>query len=297
MHDYLQKIKQLCNFHYQQDFWKNELPLQPKANIMKPFKGRLEKSISTMYGPEDLSTYPIFQGGFINFGYWDPLPQTPTLEDRIQASQRLYEEIFKRLELSENDSALEIGCGKGLGSALAWNLYHPKRLYGLDATPEQIERCKKSFSDLVKQNAVEFIEARAHNLPFADDSLDKIYSVEVLQHVENLQAVFEDVFRALKPNGKFVLTTFFAQKDGVTDSIKDFIQTANNNIDFFHPIATVSDCLKEIGFTNLKVENIGSYVWQGFDNWCALTANNWARNWLVVHKKGWVDYYIISAQK
>ena len=45
-----------------------------------------------MYGPQDLSSLPLFAGGFINFGYWRgiPLDGELSVEQRISSQQQLY---------------------------------------------------------------------------------------------------------------------------------------------------------------------------------------------------------------
>ena len=40
-------------------------------------------------------------------------------------------------------------------------------------------------------------------LPFADNFFDAIVDVVSLQHVEDKEAVLKEVYRCLKPNGKF----------------------------------------------------------------------------------------------
>lgn len=42
-------------------------------------------------------------------------------------------------------------------------------------------------------------------LPFEDESFDKVRAKQVLEHIENLEKVFEEVYRVLKENGKFIV--------------------------------------------------------------------------------------------
>jgi ubiquinone/menaquinone biosynthesis C-methylase UbiE/uncharacterized protein YbaR (Trm112 family) len=43
--------------------------------------------------------------------------------------------------------------------------------------------------------------ADAHNLPFADETFDKIVALEVLHHMERVETVFSELYRVLKPGG------------------------------------------------------------------------------------------------
>lgn len=42
-------------------------------------------------------------------------------------------------------------------------------------------------------------------LPFDDESFDKVLAKQVLEHIENLEALFEEVYRVLKDGGKFIV--------------------------------------------------------------------------------------------
>jgi len=42
-------------------------------------------------------------------------------------------------------------------------------------------------------------------LPFADNSFDKVRAKQVLEHIEHVEAVFEEVYRVLKDGGSFVV--------------------------------------------------------------------------------------------
>ena len=69
------------------------------------------------YGPEDLSSLPLFAGGFINFGYWRgiPLDGELSVEQRISSQRQLYRLVLRALDVSSPDRILEVGCGLGLG--------------------------------------------------------------------------------------------------------------------------------------------------------------------------------------
>ena len=53
------------------------------------------------------------------------------------------------------------------------------------------------------------ILASGYNLPFKDNVFDTIISTEVLEHLENPQIFVNEIYRVLKHNGAFFLTTRF----------------------------------------------------------------------------------------
>ena len=59
-----------------------------------------------MYGPQDLSSLPLFAGGFINFGYWRgiPLDGELSVEQRISSQQQLYRLVLRALDVSSGSA-------------------------------------------------------------------------------------------------------------------------------------------------------------------------------------------------
>jgi ubiquinone/menaquinone biosynthesis C-methylase UbiE len=55
-------------------------------------------------------------------------------------------------------------------------------------------------------NYGKLLVADAHKLPFDEHSFSSVMSISVLEHIEGVQTVFHEVFRALKPGGVLVFT-------------------------------------------------------------------------------------------
>lgn len=56
-------------------------------------------------------------------------------------------------------------------------------------------------------------QADAENIPFKDNSFDYILSYGVLHHSENTQQAFDEIYRVLKPKGKFFIMVY--NKDSI----------------------------------------------------------------------------------
>lgn len=66
-----------------------------------------------------------------------------------------------------------------------------------DKTLEQIGNKKKIYS----------VFGNCEELPFADNSFEKIIMMEVIEHIENDEAAISELSRVLKKNGKLIMTT------------------------------------------------------------------------------------------
>lgn len=255
--------------------------------------GRDEKTLGMMYGAEDLSLAPVFQGGFINFGLWNSLPEPMTEAHRVESSKDLYRRVFSALEFSPSEIALDVGCGRGLGCDLLKKEYHVAQITGLDVTPEQVERAYKTHPDL------EFVLGAAEALPFADASFTRIFSVEAAQHFLSLPTFLTEAFRVLKKSGRLGITTFFAEDEKSLAPLAELFPTVRNGIDRIIPLPLVAVELASAGFEAVQIERIGENVWEGFDRWVAQTeqASGWARNWAKAYKSQLLDYFVITAEK
>lgn len=48
---------------------------------------------------------------------------------------------------------------------------------------------------------VDFCQGQSEDLPFTDECFDIVISIEVFEHVENLEETLNEIFLLLKPNG------------------------------------------------------------------------------------------------
>ncbi|MGR9088514.1 MAG: malonyl-ACP O-methyltransferase BioC [Gammaproteobacteria bacterium] len=122
------------------------------------------------------------------------------------------------LELLQNIAAdhlagtlLDLGCGTGfLTAELLKRQPHPDALIALDlAWPMlQSSRSKLEQCPAGAGRKVHYVCADAERLPFADRSLNGVFSNLALQWCSATGTVFTDVNRTLKPDGLFAFSTF-----------------------------------------------------------------------------------------
>ncbi len=94
------------------------------------------------------------------------------------------------------ENVLEIGCGTGKNTE--WLITKAKHLTAVDLSEEMLARAKAK----VNSEQVEFIQADINQTwMFANQTYDLATCSLVLEHIENLEAVFQKVFAVLKPNG------------------------------------------------------------------------------------------------
>jgi ubiquinone/menaquinone biosynthesis C-methylase UbiE len=93
-----------------------------------------------------------------------------------------------------NQRLLDVGCGTGFIFDLAHDLF--QHMEGIDLTPEMLARVTPRGNLTVRLG-------EAENLPFPPSSFDVVTCYSVLHHIEDLEVVFSEIRRVLKPGGLF----------------------------------------------------------------------------------------------
>lgn len=257
---------------------------------------------SAMYGEKDLSSRSIFAGGFINYGYWAGISLDGELSvaDRIASQQALYRNTLARLGLRPEHRLLEVGCGRGLGCALALSEFGPEAVHGVDLSPAQVARAREDNAELVRRSPgrLEFHEGSASDLPVSDEGFDRVVSVEAIQHFPDIAGFVAELARVARRPARMAITSYFAPgRRSTAEPLAGLLGSFADGMDFAHPVDALADELTGTGFTDIDVVSVGEHVWPGFDTWLGQTEfrNEWARNWLVAYERGLLDYYLISA--
>lgn len=100
--------------------------------------------------------------------------------------------LLREADIHPQDRVLEVGCGAGH----ILERIPRGSLTGVDISPVQIERSKKRLG-----TRAELLIAKGENLPFEDESFDRIICTEVFEHVLEPELILREMKRVLKMNG------------------------------------------------------------------------------------------------
>jgi ubiquinone/menaquinone biosynthesis C-methylase UbiE len=98
--------------------------------------------------------------------------------------------ILAGLDLSGADRVLEVGCGEG----------NNLQILGLEATGIDIARASLRTAKARVKGA--FGQADAARLPFRNGAFDRVFSRDLLHHVDDARAVVAEMVRVCAPGGK-----------------------------------------------------------------------------------------------
>jgi malonyl-CoA O-methyltransferase len=118
---------------------------------------------------------------------------------------RLRDDMLRRLEWIAfvPEAVLDLGCGTGHGAAALAARWPRARVIALDASPAMLGQAAHREGT----TRVERLLAEAESIPLPDASVDLVFSNLMLPWCEDIDAVFAEVARILKPRGLFSFTT------------------------------------------------------------------------------------------
>ncbi|GAA4418030.1 hypothetical protein GCM10023148_16350 [Actinokineospora soli] len=254
-----------------------------------------------MYGEDDLSSLPVFAGGFINYGYWRGIPIDGPIsqEQRVDSQLALYRLVYADLA---GLRALEVGPGTGAGPGWAFAACGPAELHGVDLHPEQVRRCLDRNADAVAEAGGRFTfrQGAADALPFDDGAVDAVVSLEAAQHFDELAGFAREAHRVLVPGGRLTVTTFFAPDASTAGALPALLEPFGAGVDREHPLPGFLADLAAAGFADVAAQSIGEPVWPGLDAWLAQLGHaegTWPRRYLPAWRDGLLDYYLVTARR
>ena len=112
----------------------------------------------------------------------------------------IYSKLFDKIIPDKIESCLDIACG----TLFYWPVLsgRVKNLYGVDLSADMLKEVMKLIEERRLQASA--CRADALQLPFADNCLEFVLSIDTLHHIEDLWKYFQEVKRVLKPGGRIV---------------------------------------------------------------------------------------------
>ena len=104
--------------------------------------------------------------------------------------------LIKAVKYSRIPKILDAGCGRG---TLINRLIPLGCIVGVDGSAEAVNFCQKKYTVDVRQALIQ-------DMPFADNTFDFIFCVDVIEHNKDDVGVLKELYRVLKPNGFLIIT-------------------------------------------------------------------------------------------
>ncbi|WP_413378815.1 class I SAM-dependent methyltransferase [Alkalihalobacillus sp. 1P02AB] len=184
----------------------------------------------------------------------------------IHSKGKDLKKLVELLDCSGEEQFLDIATGGGhVANAVAPLV---KQVVALDLTKEILQVAKKFIEGNGNSN-VDYVEASADALPFADHQFDRVTCRIAAHHFPNIEDFLKEVYRVLKPNGLFILIDNVAPENKDCDQFYNYIEKVR---DYSHQRAyKKTEWLKEhekVGFELIEMHLFEKVF--DFENWCRL---------------------------
>ena len=202
---------------------------------------------------------------------------------------------FKRFELNNHGLMLDVGCGEGRHIFGVMQDYPNMKCVGLDMDEESLIKAEEGYEyfKTISNTETDFLKGSAYELPFEDNTFDLIVCSEVLEHLHEYNDAIKEIYRVLKPGGKFYASVPASWPEKICWRLsKDYQNQPGGHLRIFNQGNLVSE-IENLGFKFLFSEKFHSihspywwlrcFFWQSQDT-----------NFLVKIYKKILEYHILK---
>ena len=195
----------------------------------------------------------------MHFGYYSMRRSNPFYRDTML--NEMNRQVLLRLQLSNDKQTLgDLGCG--MGGTMRFLMKQLPLLYTLGVTLSDFQ--VQEGNKLLKGSKGVIVKENYENTSVKSNSLDGAVAMESFCHSGHSYTTLKEAYRILKPGKRLVITDAFIKKDasllclGSKMSYEGLCKKWS--LDGLGEIHQVEKNLKEIGFSNVLVEDISLKV-------------------------------------
>jgi ubiquinone/menaquinone biosynthesis C-methylase UbiE len=166
----------------------------------------------------------------------------------------VYRELRTRGGVGPGSAVLEVGCGTG-NYIVACRGAHGRqsgcRACGLDPSAAMLAHAR------IRPGAVAWIQGLAEQLPFAPDSFDLVFSVDVIHHVAGKAAYYRQAARVLRPKGQVCTVTDSEEIIRRREILSGYFpETVELELARYPRLSQLQAWMAEAGLVDLKVTTV-----------------------------------------
>lgn len=218
---------------------------------------RRDKYMSLVNQYYDLAT-DFYEFGWGQSFHFAPRRAGETFKDSLARHEHY---LAQEMDLRPGMRVLDIGCGVG-GPMREIARYSGATVVGINNNAYQIERGERHSRKASMTGLTSFVKTDFMNLPFEDESIDAIYTIEASCHAPDKTALFTELHRVLKPGGHFAgyewcLTDRYDPESARDRRIKKAIEEGDGLPDIAHT-HEVDEALVAAGFELAEARDLAS---------------------------------------
>ena len=160
---------------------------------------------------------------------------------------------LERLKLRNGELLLDAGCGEGRHCFGA--LERGARVVGLDLDHESLSKAARPLQNRGREVGAmgEMLQGSVFELPFANETFDKVICSEVMEHVHDFRGAARELARVTKPGGVVAVTIpTLTSEQFYLRTGDDYFESLGGHIRIFRP-RELSHGLASVGLATVGV--------------------------------------------
>ena len=166
--------------------------------------------------------------------------------------------------MNYGDKILDLGCGRGYDIMKAAKIVGENGMaVGFDITAAMLDVAREAAEKSNLTN-VRFVQGDLEVLPFDDNYFDVIISNCAINHADDKEKVYNEIYRILKVGGNFVISDAMT-KIPLPDSIKNDPEAVAQCFGGAITENEYLSCISSAGFSNINILNRREYIKNNYD--------------------------------
>jgi SAM-dependent methyltransferase len=166
-----------------------------------------------------------------------------------RADVELVEAFRREVPLDEPVRVLDLGCGTGNYADLVQRATGAV-VCGVEPSAGMLEKARQKNAALVLK------QGNAASIPFEKAQLDFVYMTDVIHHVPDLRAMFAEIRRVLRPEGKICIVTQSHAQIALRPIARFFPGTVQVDQSRYPDIPAIIGAAQACGFALLREETL-----------------------------------------
>jgi len=252
----------------------NSVPIT-KNNLLYNFifRASANKKIRTYYHLLEPLFHSMSDNNmFLNLGYDDLSKKT--IFSIVDTQKKMVEIVTRGFK--KEGRWLDAGSGTGAPACYLANSYPSINIEGINIVKTQIEKANDLAKNKNCDDRVKFNYGNAQDIPYSDNHFENIYAIESAFHFEDKTKFISESKRVLKQQGQISIADIVIRPEYL--KFRDWykVSIAKHGLatkEFYNKDKWVS-LLSNIGFDNVKVEDITLNVSNVLPHWVSLIKKN-----------------------
>ena len=149
---------------------------------------------------------------------------------------------------------LDFGCGSG-GIDICLVLKHgAAHVTGVDVEEGVLSRAQELVDKHKLIDRIKLVKLKPGPLPFPAGQFDAVFSKDSIIHIHDKHAIMAEIFRVLKPGGKFLASDWLVSTEILSPAMANYIELEGLEFQMRTP-AYYRDAMKRAGFTDIQIKS------------------------------------------